>query len=114
MAISGKEPKQVPYVAKDLPPVAKEFHDKITSQFPSGSVIHIATDQKGYRYHVEIWEDHTLLYFVQPDGLTYIAKAFFNGTCNFYGDSEEACDKRAAKVYQGALQYYLEHPPVVN
>lgn len=107
MSLNTEQSNPGNFVAKAFPGVAKAFHDLISSKFPSGSVIHIQADPPdANRYHIEIWDDHTLLYYVQPDGMTYIAKAFFDGRVGFYGDSEEACEKRAVAIYKGALEYY--------
>lgn len=107
MSITDKPEQPVGHVALHLPKIADAFHKLIITQFPSGSVIRIEpSPPENGRYHIEIWDDHTLLYYVQPDGMTYIAKAFFDGRVGFYGDSEAACEQRAVTVYKGALEYY--------
>lgn len=103
--------KYVGYVAVDLREVAKTLHDLLKAKAPDTSVLHITDDDedKG-RYHIELNGDHTLLYRVLPDGMVYIAKAFFNGTEELYGDDQGLTERRAVGVYQGAINFYQSSP----
>ena len=99
--------KYVGYVATDLREAAKTLRDLLKEKAPDTTVLRINDGEidKGC-YHIELREDHTFLCRVLPDGVVYIAKAYFNNTEELFGDSEELSERRAVGVCQTAINFY--------